>query len=135
MRCPDCNKFVSYADPEAEVESEELISGEVCIEVRVSLPCAECSTELKEAYLTYEETVECPNCGKEHLDELSMEEVDAAGQEIYEDAFSEKTGKKLKHQKKFYGAEVNFTIHCDKCGESEQHTGYVQELPESFEEC
>jgi len=134
-RCEDCNKFVSFDEPQAEVESDDIISGEVCIDVRVVLPCAECSTEIKETTLVYEETVECPTCGQDHLDELSIEDANATGQEIYEDAFSPKTGKKLKHQTKYYGAEVTFMLCCERCGESEEHTGYVKELPSSFDDC
>jgi hypothetical protein len=48
MRCPDCNKFVSYddsAEPELDLDVEDLT---VTGTVRIMLPCAECGTELKE---------------------------------------------------------------------------------------
>ncbi len=58
MRCPDCNKFVSFDegnvdDVEADIDDE---SGTVTVSGRVVLPCAECGTELKE--LAVDETVE-----------------------------------------------------------------------------
>jgi hypothetical protein len=58
MRCPDCNKFVSYGEAEVEVSAEELNEDAVSAEVRVMLPCAECGTELKEANLTAEEDLD-----------------------------------------------------------------------------
>jgi len=48
-RCPDCNKFVSYDDGDVDVQSEDVESGEVRVEVRIVKTCAECGTELKEA--------------------------------------------------------------------------------------
>ena len=62
MRCPDCNKFVSYddsAEPEVndlEVSPEGGISGSV----RVFLPCGECGTELKEYTFDIDTEVELP---------------------------------------------------------------------------
>ena len=64
MRCPDCNKMVSYGDPTTEVNDEEIsaqkeegkneFSGTVNFNVRLVLPCADCSTELKETTLEFE---------------------------------------------------------------------------------
>lgn len=51
MRCPDCNKFVSYDDsnePEAD-DADIDAEGHVTGTVRVYLTCAECGTDLKEA--------------------------------------------------------------------------------------
>lgn len=50
-RCPDCNKFVSYDDGDVDVQSEDVESGEVRVEVRIVKTCAECGTELREATL------------------------------------------------------------------------------------
>lgn len=134
-RCPDCNKFVSLDEPEVEVDGEDLISGGVCIEVTITLQCAECGTELKSHTLVHEDIVSCPNCGEDNLDELSLEDVEATGQEIYEDAFSVKTGRKLKNQQKYYGAEISYTVVCAKCEESTAYTAIVRDLPGAFEEC
>ncbi len=63
MRCPDCSKMVSYDEPQATVESEEVSDeGLVSIEVRLVLPCAECGTELKETTFNFEIDLEhtCP---------------------------------------------------------------------------
>lgn len=50
-RCPDCNKFVGLETEieETSVEVEE--NGELKVEARVYRICAECGTEMKEAYL------------------------------------------------------------------------------------
>ncbi len=64
MRCPDCSKMVSYDEPQATVESEEVSNeGLVNIEVRLVLPCAECGTELKETTFNFEIDLEhtCEN--------------------------------------------------------------------------
>lgn len=56
MRCPDCNKFVSYdaAEPERDELSvvqptEEDPKAQATGSVRIVLNCAECGTELKDA--------------------------------------------------------------------------------------
>lgn len=61
-RCPECNKFVSYDEIEAELGSDSFREGHLCIGVRLMLPCCECGEELKEAYLELEADVVCPNC-------------------------------------------------------------------------
>jgi hypothetical protein len=51
MRCPDCNKFVSFdvdGDPEVELEADES-TGEVTGTVRIVNACQECGAELTEA--------------------------------------------------------------------------------------
>lgn len=60
-RCPECNKFVSYGEMEVEIQSEDYCNGEVTIELRAILPCADCGEELKEIYSTLEREIECPN--------------------------------------------------------------------------
>ena len=42
MRCESCNKFVSYDDPECEVESLDLSGDTIIASVTVTLNCAEC---------------------------------------------------------------------------------------------
>src|SRR5687767_14393235 len=49
MRCPDCNKFVSFdteADPETNIDVAE--DGAITGDVRIANNCQECGTELKE---------------------------------------------------------------------------------------
>lgn len=50
MRCPDCNKFVSYDEPEIETgQIEEQSEGRVTCPFTVTLCCGECGTDLKQA--------------------------------------------------------------------------------------
>ena len=78
-RCPDCNKFVSYDDGDVDVQSEDVESGEVRVEVRIVKTCAECGTELKEATLElhgpFEHDCESPTHDGEPVD---ADDMDAA---------------------------------------------------------
>lgn len=60
MRCPDCNKFVSYDEPNVDDVSFSLDenSGEVEVSGTVELPCADCGTALKS--MQVDETVDLP---------------------------------------------------------------------------
>src|SRR5438045_7117871 len=49
MRCPDCNKFVSYDEPQCEVASVSLDGESVSASVTVQLNCQDCGTTLKDA--------------------------------------------------------------------------------------
>ena len=49
MRCPDCNKFVSFDEGEPKVQSIEIDTSGVKCEVRIVMNCGECGQELKEA--------------------------------------------------------------------------------------
>jgi hypothetical protein len=59
MRCPDCNKFVSYdTDAEPEEEGEATIEGSSFNATYTrTLPCSECGTDLKSASIDIEGTV------------------------------------------------------------------------------
>lgn len=55
MRCPQCSRFVSYGEQDPEVTTSDIRpDNTVEVDVRVVLPCADCSTELKD----YEDKVE-----------------------------------------------------------------------------
>jgi hypothetical protein len=127
-RCPDCNKFVPNGEPEVEIQNEEVVDEMITIEVRVMIPCEECGTELKEAYMTLEHEIahECDSKfqredGQEYNEEedeqYELESVDASPHDRYDDIG--KNGKKKKwnaRMKRFYGAEVTMDIKCNKCG-------------------
>jgi hypothetical protein len=57
-RCPECNKFVSFAgDEEPEEESVSLEDdGSYVVEVRIHKDCAECGDEIAEALLEVDGT-------------------------------------------------------------------------------
>jgi DNA-directed RNA polymerase subunit RPC12/RpoP len=67
-RCSNCNKFVSYDEPQVEVINDSFEDGEYMVEVRIALPCAECGDEMAEANL--EDTIydiTCEDCGAHHI--------------------------------------------------------------------
>jgi hypothetical protein len=57
MRCPDCNKFVSFeqGEPEAELEAS---GASLTGTIRIVLTCQECSTELKESTFDVEQDLQ-----------------------------------------------------------------------------
>jgi hypothetical protein len=46
MRCPDCNKFVSFDEPEIEGDDPDIVGTAVSGNVRIVLKCADCGGEL-----------------------------------------------------------------------------------------
>lgn len=74
MRCPDCQKFVAYGDPEFEVDDAEAQDGQLVASIRMVLPCEDCGTELKETTFDVDERFEheCPKqecvCGGPRID-------------------------------------------------------------------
>lgn len=124
MRCPDCNKFVSYDDtnePEtdaATVDEEGRVDGNV----RIYLACSECGTELKEATfdllnIDYTAAVKAhrdevrdnkPPSGDENDDEHELEiEVEAE--------LTSRTEGKGRGMRTFYGYHATAHVKCS-CG-------------------
>jgi hypothetical protein len=126
MRCPDCNKFVSFdtdEDPEVDlsVDDEGVVTGTV----RIVNKCAECGTELKEATLDVE--IDLSGDVRTHKDENHQSDEDSVTLEIGESDASrterspsvDRNGRPIRnprYRKTFYGAEVNATVRCS-CGE------------------
>lgn len=116
MRCPNCNKFVSYDEPEAQVDSVELNGGTLSANVRLVLNCSECGGELKDAELEAHKEIEheCDACDLEIADEGTpdtfsrLQDKDRRG----------KTIKSSRYMKTFYGFSLECSINCTKCGES-----------------
>ena len=117
MRCPDCNKFVSYDEPEVEVTDDGVVDedGEVEVEVQVQLRCAECGCDLKSASVTARATLEakdedadlavCPKNGDDGHDF----EVDW---EVSPDTRTEGRGRGMRT---FYGADLSGEAKCVHC--------------------
>lgn len=151
MRCPDCEKFVSY-DTEVEPEEESAPEVEEGLVIRASyrrvLACGECGTELKAATLDVEDTfvikpyeVDAEDkpappaeCGDEehewNLGELSVEpttgviDVDRRGKKITNPRYMATT----------YGVELSGDIVCEKCGVTATISASASERASSFEE-
>lgn len=110
MRCPDCNKFVSYDDssePEAELEvDEQTISGTV----RIVLTCQDCDTELKEATFDIDSPWEGGeyHTGDEHELALNIVSTELTSRNT--------PARSPRYSKTFYGhsTEVEITCSCGK---------------------
>lgn len=113
MRCPDCNKFVSFEDGEPEVESIDVDdAGGVTASVRVVDTCAECSTELRE--YTFElEGEPAFEDGKDH-DEHGGMEIEHDDPERTE-RMSGDAKTPFRYRKRFIGVIVHYTVTCE-CG-------------------
>lgn len=162
MRCPSCSKFVSYAEPEVEVNdySYEADDDQVTAEVQVTLNCQECGETLKEATLEAQGTVEheC-DLGKvvKHLlsqnqddpAKVGTDDVDAAvadrvfdvgdctAESLERMQDTDSKGKKItsaRYQKQYYGATVTWTVICGACQEQFDVEAQVEEQASAFEE-
>jgi len=105
MRCPDCSKMVSmeFGDPYL-VQELNLDGASVTCTVRIVRTCAECSTELKEAYLELEDELS-PDVLKDHEGEGHEVEIEENGIEPIEESGT-------RYAKSFFGAEVSYTLTC-----------------------
>lgn len=65
FRCTSTEKFASYDEAEAEVESEEVNGSTYTATVRCVRPCAECGEEASEYTFEVYEDFECERCGTE----------------------------------------------------------------------
>lgn len=122
MRCPDCNKFVSFdtdTEPETSLEVDE--EGTVTGNIRIVNTCGECGTELKEANLEVELVVHeasIHNCGKGKVISKGKE-VERPGFSILDESCSRNErstpGKTPRYTKHFYGYDLAVTIQCEGC--------------------
>lgn len=128
MRCPSCQKFVSFDEPEVEEQSyelEEFDSGEVQItgEYRLVLRCGECgSEELKETTFAFDEFVDIPeeHQGEGH-GEYELSADDPSG--FTETQTTDRQGKTIqnpRYRRTYYGMTANWTIACT-CGDTIAH--------------
>lgn len=130
MRCPDCNKFVSYdadGDPEIDVEVSE--DGQITGTVRIVNACGECGTELKEYTFDVDDSSIVDDVATHHKDKFkhkgkdsdrSLEISDDGGSRTEETVTKDRHGKQIKlsrYMKHLYCAEATFTVTC-ACGET-----------------
>lgn len=150
MRCPDCNKFVPYDEPEIEVNGDPDISdceqdggGIITGNVRVVLKCADCGNELKDAELDFEATFEhdCKKRKKKQEPEFEAGEPDCSSTSRRETTMKVKKKGKLvdrhipfRYQKQYYGADINGTITCKHCEEEIEYSASVEERASGFNE-
>ena len=115
MRCPDCNKFVSFdAENEPEINDEAIDEeGNVTASVRIVNNCADCGTELKEANFDLEVdlTVACAehvNAEGEDTHDLTVE-IESNGRTERSDG---KPGTPARYRRTYYGAECSVKVSC-----------------------
>lgn len=137
MRCPDCNKFVSYGEQEPEIENEEMDGNELTVSVRVVLPCGECGTELKDASMDVWAEVDhdCPMADDEDTEHGFT--IDSTSAEFTERRVTtDAKGKTIpfRYQKQYYGAEVTVDVTCNACDETFTVTGSAEEQASGFNE-
>lgn len=107
MRCPSCEKFVSYDDStEPEVDAQ-LSAGHIGGSVRIVLTCADCGEELKEGNFDLDADVSVPG---EHEGEDHDLDVTVASSELT----SAQRGRG-RRAPTFYGYSVELEIGCS-CG-------------------
>lgn len=127
-RCPDCCKFVSYDEPEVEVESEDLSGGTFSASVRMVRPCGECSGELAEYTFEVEADVECPHLADHPVpededapkDEIEYELEGVEAEPNERTQTTDRNGKPIKsyrYQKSFFGVDVTASVRCPVCNE------------------
>jgi hypothetical protein len=140
MRCPDCNKFVSFDEPEVEVESEEVervndSAVSVTAEVHVTLKCADCGTELKETTIQFENDYELPEPADPDQARLSLEvSVEAEPTDWFND--KDRHGKPIRnprYQTHYYGADLTITV-TDEAGAQHEFEAQVGAAASAFDE-
>lgn len=133
MRCPDCNRFVSFDEPEVEILAEQVEDGEYTVEARIVLVCAECSTELKEANLENTEYFQHDCAGHPEDEEPSEEDVATPEFEIDDEADIE-TYERQDKKIHVYGANLTAHIHCPVCEQTFDIESMVEAPSNEFDE-
>jgi hypothetical protein len=124
MRCPDCNKFVSFEEEDPEVEDLEVgDDGVVSMSARISNNCADCGTELKtgtvEGEASLHDEIAAHECKKkdDYEDDPERKGFDLSVCE--EDAMrDQRVEGKGRGARTFYQAVVNVTVTCERCDET-----------------
>ena len=140
MRCPDCNKFVSYdTDNEPEADDLSYDGAMVTGDVRRELPCANCGTTLKSATFNMEIPVAvegadkpCHVEGEEDVAEHEWE-VECEAETSDRTQTTDRNGKQIKSSRymtQYYGVVVNGDVKCSRCNISASFSG-ADEMPAS----
>jgi hypothetical protein len=147
MRCPDCNKFVSYGEPNTENLEVELENGSLRMSGELMLTCGECGTNLASCFVDAEENVS--DLFERNPDESAGETAEdlIEGEPSYEPTDrtedNDRHGKPIKnprYAKRFYGVEATVTIRrtiLDRDGkevhsEDQEHTIGTEEQASAF---
>lgn len=121
MRCPDCNKFVSYdTEQDPEVESEDVDGeGTFTASIRRVLTCGECGADLKETTFDIEQSADVPaKCEKNDGGAHDFSVLECSASPTERTQTKDRHGKPIKsarYMKHFYGIEGEAQIKCDHC--------------------
>lgn len=124
IRCPDCEKMVSYDDEtDIEVDDVSVQDDEITAEVTITRKCADCSAELAQAAITASAYIEheCPNnpdAAKEMEFEITGQD-DPEPQDRYQTTSAKGKPIKPRYQKHFIGFELAVKVKCGLCNESD----------------
>lgn len=151
MRCPECNKFVSYDDPQCEVGSVELDGDTVRSNVTVQLCCQTCGGTLKDAEIEADTQIEhkCkpeaerdkdwkPDADYKTDDDQYEIESDGNAEGTNRTETKDRHGKPIRssrYMKSFYGFTLEIEIKCRKCGDVFGVTLEGEEQASAFNEC
>lgn len=158
MRCDNCNKFVSYDEAIVEVQNVEVGADNVVVQATVTLPCAECGTELAQAEVEGEAAIEhvCLPANqrtaefgwnpdwkpdpdfKEEDEEIDQFRVlddspDAEGTTRMET--TDRKGKPInpRYAKTFHGFTTEVSVRCRRCGAEFDVTVEGEEQASAYE--
>lgn len=156
MRCPDCNKFVSFDEPAIEILDEAVDNeGTVTGEAQITLACAECGLGLSSTTIPFEVQID-HKCKEKESEGEPKEEVlvgetgapEEEGEEEEEfevemddpeptEDFKPKTTKQGKpvspRYQKHYGATISGKVICQKCWEEIPFEVSVEEQASAFD--
>lgn len=127
MRCPDCQKFVSFdTDVEPDVDLQVDDFGTVSGNCRIVNACADCGTELTSADFDIEvdftDTVD--DHKKAFPDKTHTLSVSGDASRTERSQTEGRNGKPLtgpaRYRKHYYGATIDVTLECS-CGEALDH--------------
>jgi len=109
MRCPSCNKFVSYGDGRVDVGEIEVDdeSGLVTAQVELALDCGECGDDLKGT--SFDLSAEDDGTIRGHLATPGPHELAVEADEGSKTDRQEGVGR---YAKTFYGVEVEYEVTC-----------------------
>ena len=151
MRCPECNKFVAYDEPQCESNGVDMDVLNVRATVTVQLNCADCVTRLKDAVIEAETEIEhtCKPEAERPEDQKPDPQFKGGDEqfEIENEGDPEGTirtetkdrhGKPIKlsrYMKTFYGFTQETEVRCRRCGECFTVTLAGEEQASGFNEC
>jgi hypothetical protein len=145
MRCPSCNKFVSYdTDVEPEENNQEIDGTTFNASYRRVLTCGDCGEELKEAEIevSYDFSGDIEEVEKsektetkeehEHSFEIESCDVEATTGAVTKDRHGRPI-RNSRYMATLYGVECQVEVKCE-CGATASFTTEESERASSFDE-